>query len=324
MPKWFRKYFVSHKGNNHHPHVFRTRGRLMILSTALLLEILFVASILVWTRTNFLAEIIANVIVGQTNGDRAFAGLQPLTVNPLLQWAAQEKADDMAAKGYFAHVAPDGTTPWYWMDKVHYSFSAAGENLAINFVDSTDVEVAWMNSSKHRDNILNPNYTEIGIATAHAEIEGKDTVFVVEFFGKPASTTNILAPVRVAVSSNQQKFLAVQGGKAAVKSAITSTPPKQQTQLQTSAQPQSKFNLKIFFRSLFQSGIVSALVSPRQTVNVLYYILIALVLAALLTAIFTEIRIQRAAPILSGVLLIVILTGVVYVNYLVHTVSSVL
>lgn len=320
MGKWFRKYFVSHKGNNHHPHIFRTRGRMMILSAALLLEILFVGSILVWTHTNILADVIANILVNETNGDRAFAGLPPLTENPLLTSAAQNKAYDMAEKGYFAHVAPDGTTPWFWLDQMHYKFSAAGENLAVNFFDSTDVETAWMNSPKHRDNILNPEYTEMGIGIAHAEIDGRDTVFVVEFFGRPASTTDVSAPIKVAVTSSQQKYLAVQSGKATVRAAATSTPSGQ-----AQMQAKSKFDLKSFFQSFFQkSGLVSALVSPRQTVNIFYYILIAFVLAALLTAIFTEIRIQRAAPILSGVLLIIILTGVVYINFLVHTVSSIL
>jgi hypothetical protein len=324
MDKWFRKYFVSHKGNNHHPHIFRTRGRLIILSSVLFLEILFVASILVWTRTNFLADVVANVLVREANGDRAFAGLKALTENPLLTAAAQNKAYDMAEKGYFAHVSPDGTTPWFWMDQVHYKFSAAGENLAINFFDSTDVEVAWMNSPKHRDNLLNPDYTEMGIGIAHAEVNGKDTVFVVEFFGRPSSVTDTSAPIRVAVSGTQQKYIAIQSRQPTVKAATTSTPPKPKEQPRVQAQTQAKFDLKSFFQSLFQSGIVSAVVSPRQTVNVLYYILIALVFAALLIAIFTEIRIQRAAPILSGVLLIIILTGVVYVNYLVHTVSSIL
>jgi hypothetical protein len=339
MAKWFRKYFVSHKNNGHHPHIFRTRGRLIILSSALLLEILFVASILVWTRTSFLADVVTSVIFSETNGDRKFAGLQPLTVSPVLEAAAQQKADDMAAKGYFAHVAPDGTTPWYWLDKVGYRFSAAGENLAVNFVDSTDVETAWMNSPKHRDNILNPTYTEVGIATSHAT---GGQIFVVEFFGTPTLVKMAKAPSKVsAVTSTQQEnFLSVQVGEVkasapSLPSPVVATQQKAQPAKQaktpaksvpkaTTKQTPTTTTPRTFFQKLLQGGLVVAAASPRQSVNLLYYILIALVAGSLLTAIFTEIRIQRAAPILSGVLLIIILFGVVYVNFLVHTVSSIL
>jgi len=53
----------------------------------------------------------------------------------LLEQAAQLKANDMAEKGYFAHTSPDGKTPWEWLKDVSYPFLAAGENLAVNFLD---------------------------------------------------------------------------------------------------------------------------------------------------------------------------------------------
>jgi hypothetical protein len=91
----------------------------------------------------------------------------------------------MATKGYFSHTSPEGLSPWHWFDTVGYKFMYAGENLAINFSESTDVEQAWMNSPGHRANILNERFTEIGIATAQGTYQGQPTIFVAQMFGKP-------------------------------------------------------------------------------------------------------------------------------------------
>ena len=71
------------------------------------------------------------------------------------------------------------------MEKADYDFVYAGENLAINFEDSSEVSSAWMNSPKHKENILNGNFTEIGIATEKGFYNGKETIFVVQMFGSP-------------------------------------------------------------------------------------------------------------------------------------------
>lgn len=112
-----------------------------------------------------------------------------LKTNPVLVAAAQAKANDMAAKGYFAHVSPEGLDPWHWFKEAGYSFDYAGENLAIDFSDSADVERAWMNSMAHRENILNSRFSEIGIATAEGLYQGHATIFVVQEFGAPSSRT---------------------------------------------------------------------------------------------------------------------------------------
>jgi len=124
-------------------------------------------------------------MVLETNADRALQSIPELTVNPLLEEAARQKAKDMAEKGYFSHVGPDGEQPWKWLRGVGYYYLSAGENLAINFTDSKDVTDAWMNSPAHRTNMLSGNFTEIGIGTAEGMYKGKETTFVVQFFGKP-------------------------------------------------------------------------------------------------------------------------------------------
>jgi hypothetical protein len=153
-----------------------------VLGLVMVGEILFVYSIIViLPQSNFFALIFSNVVVDSTNAERV-----KLSENTLTEKAAQMKADDMAIKGYFAHVTPEGHSPWYWLDEAEYVYSYAGENLAVNFTDSQDVVDAWMASPGHKANIINDNYTEIGIATATGMYKDREAIFVVQFFGRPA------------------------------------------------------------------------------------------------------------------------------------------
>ena len=149
--------------------------------------------------TQNLASVISAVLVDLTNSSRGENDLGGLAINPTLSAAAQAKADDMATKSYFAHVSPEGVDSWYWFRQQGYTFLYAGENLAVDFSDSIDVERAWMNSPAHRGNILNNRFTEIGIATAQGTFQGHTTTFVVQMFGTPAPST---APARVRTLSS--------------------------------------------------------------------------------------------------------------------------
>lgn len=143
---------------------------------------------LLWIGSDWMVStILPAVIVDLTNEERTTEHIGTLVRNPLLDSAAQLKADDMAKNEYFAHYSPAGISPWYWFDKVAYNFVGAGENLAVHFTDSDEVVKAWMNSPGHRANILNGSFTEIGIGTAKGEYKGFPTVFVVQLFGTPAA-----------------------------------------------------------------------------------------------------------------------------------------
>lgn len=139
-------------------------------------------------RSPNVAAVVSAILVDLANGDRAASSIGTLTVNPVLVAAAQAKANDMATYGYFAHISPQGVNPWHWFEQAGYKFIYAGENLAVDFSDSGDVNTAWMNSPTHRENLLNPKYTEIGIATAQGMYKGRLTTFVVQEFGTPAAT----------------------------------------------------------------------------------------------------------------------------------------
>lgn len=127
--------------------------------------------------------VLPETVIELTNQNRENIGINNLSQNELLNLAAQLKAADMAEKGYFAHTSPEGITPWYWFNLVGYSYVYAGENLAVNFTDSYDINKAWMESPKHKKNIINEKFDEIGVGTAVGEYKGKEALFVVQLFG---------------------------------------------------------------------------------------------------------------------------------------------
>jgi uncharacterized YkwD family protein len=107
----------------------------------------------------------ANQVVTIVNQERAKAGLSPLKMsNATLTKMALDKAKDMYNNGYFDHNSPTYGSPFDMMKKYGISYRYAGENIAKGQRAPQEVMTAWMNSSGHRANILNPNFTTIGVA----------------------------------------------------------------------------------------------------------------------------------------------------------------
>lgn len=111
----------------------------------------------------------ARALFEATNRRRASQGLPPLRENGQLNGIARIRSQDMADHNYFAHTSPvTGDTAFSLMDTYGVPYAWAGENLAKNnYPDSECVAVAdqalW-DSPPHRENILNPHYTDVGIA----------------------------------------------------------------------------------------------------------------------------------------------------------------
>lgn len=185
MKKILHKYIIPHEGNEFKPRLWRARS---VMLCAALILVLFFSALLQssFLRTSdFAAALLPGVLTDLANGSRKGNGVAPLAISPFLEEAARRKAEDMARKGYFAHTSPDGLTPWHWFVESGYRFASAGENLAIDFSDSEALNRAWLNSETHRANILNQNFTEVGIATAQGVYNGRETTFVVQMFGRP-------------------------------------------------------------------------------------------------------------------------------------------
>lgn len=103
----------------------------------------------------------AEAVVKLVNAERAKAGLSPLTVNTSVAKAAQIRAQEI--KGTFSHTRPDGSGFSTVLNQASVSYRSAGENIAYGQNSPEAVMQTWMNSSGHRANILNKDFTSIGV-----------------------------------------------------------------------------------------------------------------------------------------------------------------
>lgn len=176
---------VPHGANQYRPHLIRRYGLIVLL--------LFIvgaqAGYNFTTSGSVLgarAAISTEDLLSETNKQRERANVTPLRTNDRLSEAAYLKAQDMLRQQYWAHVAPDGTTPWQWLTKTGYNYTSAGENLAKNFSSSSATMTAWMASPEHRENVLSSRYSEVGFAVADGMLNGKPTTLIVALYGRTA------------------------------------------------------------------------------------------------------------------------------------------
>lgn len=191
-----KDFFIPHEGNDYKPHSLQKAAVYGMMGLVLLSFALANVQSLIWISSDWMVStILPSVIVDLTNEERQDDSLVTLRRNSVLDAAAQLKAQHMASNQYFAHYSPDGISPWYWFGQAGYNFVHAGENLAIHFKNSDDVVEAWMDSPTHRANILDGDFTEIGVGAVEGTYQGYKTVYVVQLFGTPAATQ---APIQTA------------------------------------------------------------------------------------------------------------------------------
>lgn len=100
-------------------------------------------------------------VVDLVNAERAKGGLNPLTVSQEVQNAAQVRAGEIIQS--FSHTRPNGASPFTALNEQNLKYTAAGENIAAGQATPQAVMDSWMNSSGHRANIMNPDFTHIGV-----------------------------------------------------------------------------------------------------------------------------------------------------------------
>lgn len=186
----FHHLFLPHHTNNQRAKILHPS----VLSLIIFIFAVFQIGLSQASRTlpqilGFASQIPASEIVRLTNIQRSNHSLSALKLDPKLSAAAAQKASDMFAKNYWSHVSPSGTQPWFFITQSGYSYRYAGENLARDFSDPDSVVVAWMNSSSHKDNLLNTRYEDIGVAVVDGRLEGRETTLVVQMFGTKLQNT---------------------------------------------------------------------------------------------------------------------------------------
>ena len=96
------------------------------------------------------------------NQERQKAGVPPLTLYKELRKVARLKSEDMLVNNYFDHYSEKYRSPFDMMRDFGIQYWFAGENIAkASSVDRAHNSL--MNSTGHRDNILNPKYDHVGI-----------------------------------------------------------------------------------------------------------------------------------------------------------------
>lgn len=118
------------------------------------------------------------------NAERQKIGAPPLRISSQLAQAAQRHADDMAKNNFLSHEGSDGSTMESRIQETGYAFSAIAENVAGGQPTPESVIQTWLNSSGHRRNMLNPEYTEIGIGYA-TNSSSQYTHYWTQVFGTP-------------------------------------------------------------------------------------------------------------------------------------------
>jgi uncharacterized protein YkwD len=181
-----KTYFIPHEDNAHKPFIIRPNA-LRFYSIVLIITKLVVTGFLYasYPSPAFFSSASSSNIVNLTNSSRQANGMTDLDVSEELNLAAYQKAQDMISNNYFSHESPSGDRFWNWIIGAGYQYTTAGENLAMDFNSAEAVHNALMASATHRKNILNTNFTEIGISIVSGKINGKDTTVLVEMFGNP-------------------------------------------------------------------------------------------------------------------------------------------
>lgn len=270
--------FVPHESNNQKAKVLHVSG----LTVVAFLLIAFQLALNFLPKSfpsvlGYAASISPAEVIRLTNDKRSASGLTTLSENSTLSAAALAKGNDMLAKGYWAHFAPDGTSPWSFFQNFGYKYRYAGENLARDFSSPGSAVEAWMASPTHRENILNTNYREIGIGVVEGSLGGVDTTIIVQFFGTPQ---NAQATIPVA----QAKEVAVNLTPEVKKTQALVLPTPTALTIQTPIATPTPIPTEIAKPTPTPMAAVSAnnsLISPFQTSKNLSLIVVSVLLLIL-------------------------------------------
>ena len=302
-------FFIPHVANGHRPHFLLDQNIRQLLGVVVGIELVLFAlptlNFVTLVNTSHLTAVLPGVLSALTNQERGEQSLPQLIENPVLSRVAQLKAEDMAAKSYFAHTSPEGRTPWYWFNLVGYQYDYAGENLAVNFTDSQDVTEAWINSPGHRANIVAGVYTEMGTGIATGVYQGNQTIFVAQVYGKPASNSQFTISN---LQSNPNEPISNENSKIENSLKIANSKIENSETVLGESVPEVTPTQEV--PTLFEKAVAS----PRQTTDVIFMVVTAIMIAALIINIFIKFSEQHPDLIANGLMVVVIIFGLHIAN----------
>lgn len=114
-------------------------------------------------------------------GATTFASVGPIRLDSSLNQAAQRHAQDMLARNYFAHEGRDGSTPATRVTATGYRYRIVGENIAFGPQSAAEAVQGWLASPGHCENIMDPRFSDTGIAFAASTVGAPRIYWVQDF-----------------------------------------------------------------------------------------------------------------------------------------------
>ncbi len=122
-----------------------------------------------------------NEVLAHLNAERKSNGLPAFKLSTKLDKAAQGHACDNAARRSISHESSDGGTLKTRLRRAGYNYRAAAENTGRGFGTGARAVEWWMNSPKHRSNILLGKAREVGIGIALSDAPDNKLHWVINF-----------------------------------------------------------------------------------------------------------------------------------------------
>lgn len=194
---------IPHRKNGYRPHAIRSHGLLVFAIYIITFQTIYNFQTGGEFRVlGYATNVNTSELLSLSNAKRSSSGLASYSKSVRLTQAAQAKANHMIADDYWAHYAPDGTTPWSFIDNAGYSYARAGENLAYGFATSSGVVEGWMDSPAHKANVLDGSFVHVGFGIANGEnFQGGKNTVIVALYGEPVVAAPAPAPDPVITST---------------------------------------------------------------------------------------------------------------------------
>ena len=133
-------------------------------------------------------------LIALINHSRAKAGLRPLKPSRLLADVARAHSREMRDGNFFSHANPAGGGPQERLERAGFAWKAFGENIGCGQDSPEKILLSWMNSASHRETILDPVYTEVGVGLVRG---GECRIYWTALFARPRGGEG---PLRIPIS----------------------------------------------------------------------------------------------------------------------------
>jgi len=256
---WLVHLFLPHESNNQRAKLLHPSALAVLIAVFAVFQIGLGQITKAYPQIlGYAAQIAPEEIIRLTNIERQNKGLSPVALDSALSAAAAQKAADMFARDYWAHVSPVGAQPWFFITGAGYSYRYAGENLARDFSSPETVIAAWMNSPSHRDNLLSDKYRDIGVAVVDGKLGGQETTLVVEMFGTKLAYAPAVAKTELGSFTVKAAEEVIPTPTITITITPTLVPVVASTEINTP--PASPFGLTKAISLIFVVGIICVLV----------------------------------------------------------------